>query len=102
MRPMAVASWKSLALAVSFGPMALAACLVLLPRFRSLHGTVAEWILLAVLLVLPFVGAFGLIKYMPCSIWVRMAIAVAYVLAMVMPALFTAIFIGCSWAGTCF
>jgi hypothetical protein len=82
--------------------MALGACVLLLPQFRSLHGTVAEWILLAVLLLLPFVGAFGLIHYMPCSLWVRIAIAVAYVLAMAMPALFTAIFIGCSWAGTCF
>lgn len=102
MRPTVAASWKSLALAVSFDPMALGACVVLLPQFRSLHGTVAEWILLAVLLLLPFVGSFGLIQYLSCSLWVRIAIAVAYVLAMVMPALFTAIFIGCSWAGACF
>lgn len=102
MRPTIAASWKSLALAVSFGPMALGACLMLLPQFRSLHGTVAEWILLAVLLLLPFVGAFGLIQYLPCSLRVRIAIAVAYVLAMAVPALFIAIFIGCSWAGACF
>jgi hypothetical protein len=82
--------------------MALGVCVLLLPRFRSLHGTVAEWILLAVLLLLPFVGVFGLIKYMPCSLRVRIAISVAYVLAMAIPVLFTAIFIGCSWAGTCF
>jgi hypothetical protein len=102
MRPTIAASWKFLTLAVSFGPIVLGACVLLLPRFRSLHGTVAEWTILAVLLLLPFVGAFGLIKFMPCSLRVRIASAVAYVLAMAMPALLTAIFIGCSWAGTCF
>lgn len=52
MRPTIAASWKSLTLAVSFGPMALGVCVLLLPQFRSLHGTVAEWILSAVLLLL--------------------------------------------------
>jgi hypothetical protein len=78
------------------------ACVLVLPQFRFLYGTGADWVLSIILIALPFVGAFGAIRYVPWALWIRALLAIGYVLAMVVPVLMTAIFVGCSWAGACF
>ena len=94
--------WVPLILSLLACPSILLVSTLVLPPFKSFYGTVAEKLCLLGLLVLPFIGVAGIVRYLLLARWAKAAFAVAYVALMILPVIFTGIFIGCSWAGVCF
>ncbi len=83
-------------------PVLIAVLTPTLSPFRSLHGTLAEPIVLVALAMLPLGGVVGIVRFSRCTPWVKAFWSLAYYLAMLVPATCSLIFIGCSWAGACF
>jgi hypothetical protein len=93
--------WPQLVLWLLVCPMALAASVVFLPRFTSLYGTHVETAFYLGTLLLPIVGVIGIVRYLHATRLVRTLVSSGYLVAMFVLVAFTAIFVGCSWAGAC-
>ena len=94
--------WPRLVLWLLACPTALAASVVFLPRFTSLYRTHMETAFYLGILLLPIVGVIGIVRYLHATRLVRTVLSLAYLVVMLALVSFTAIFVGCSWAGVCF
>lgn len=94
--------WVPFVIALLICPSILLVCVLLLPPFTWLYGTLTEKAFLLSLLTLPFVGVIGIVRYVSLARGVKAVLAITYLALMAMPVLFTAIFVGCSWARACF
>jgi len=95
-------NWKYLAPWLLACPVLLIAGVLILPQYSFLYATRVESAVVLISFALPFVGLVGIVRLLRSTRGVVVAASIAY-LAITLPlAMFSAIFIGCSWARACF
>ena len=83
-------------------PVILAIAVILLPQIGGIYGTIHEKIFLFLMLSLPLLGVFGLVRYSGLTTKKIIMWSVVYLGLMALPVAGAVIFVGCSWAGACF
>jgi hypothetical protein len=91
-----------LVLALTICPLLLILFILTLPPFKQIYGTIFETLFLFMIFLLPFFGIGGIFQFSSLSPSKKIICSVVYFAVMLIPVGFTAIFVGCSWAGACF
>ena len=83
-------------------PLALIASVALLRSFKRIYGTPVEIGVYALLLLLPLLGVFGIVRFTRMRAWPKALFSIVYLGAMMFGVLVAVVMLGCSWAGACF
>ena len=95
-------SSASLIMALAICPLLLILFILTLPPFKQIYGTIFETLFYIMIFLLPFFGIGGIFQFSSLSPSKKILYSVVYFAVMIIPLGFTAIFVGCSWAGACF
>jgi hypothetical protein len=89
-------------MALSICPLMLLLFILTLPPFKQIYGTIFETLFFIIIFLLPLFGIGGIFQFSLLNPSKKIFFSMMYFAVMLIPIGFTAIFVGCSWAGACF